>query len=247
MHAGALHGGFGLGRNRSARPVPARSMLASTVLASTALALTLTGCGSSASSAPRSPATAIAQMKTAVNAASSVHLDGVLSSSGRAVALDIGLLRSGGFAGTIASNGVPLTLIDTGGKAYVKATPAFLKQLKVSSAVCSLMCGKYVELTSAQTSALAGNFTMQKLLSSLTANLPRFADAGTTTVNGQQAQALRAPDGSMLDVAASGAAYPLRAVGKAHSGRLDFTQWNSVPRPAAPPASQVINMSQLGG
>jgi len=229
MHAGAARAGIGL-------------------LASACLAAVLTGFGSSGSPAPPlSPAATVAQMKTAVNAASSVHLDGVLHDGGRTVALDIGLVRSGGFAGTIAGNDVPLTLIDAGGKVYVKATPAFLRELRVSSAVCSLMCGKYVELTSAQTSALAGDFTMRTLLGSLTGALPRLADAGTTTVNGQHARVLRASDGSTLDVAATGSPYPLRVIGKAHRGRLDFSQWNSVPRPVAPPASQVINVSQLGG
>jgi hypothetical protein len=205
------------------------------------------GSGSSASSAPtRTPAQAVAQMKSAVNAANSVHLSGVLRDNGGSVGLDIGLIRSGEFAGTITDNGLPLTLTDTGGKLYVKATPAFLKQLKVSPALCSLMCGKYVELTAAQSEALAGNFTMRKLLASLTGSLPKFADAGTTTVRGQQVQVLRAADGAMLDIAATGTPYPLRAVAKRHNGQLDFTQWNSVPRPAAPPASQVINASSLG-
>jgi hypothetical protein len=210
-------------------------------------AVLLAGCGSSGSSAPsRTPAETVAQMKSAVSGANSVHLNGVLRSSGRAVGLDIGLIKSGEFSGTITDNGVPLTLTDTGGKLYVKATPAFLKQLRVSPALCSLMCGKYVELTTAQSGALAGNFTMRKLLASLTGSLPKFADAGTTTVRGQQAQVLRAADGSMLDVAATGTPYPLRAVGKGHNGQLDFTQWNSVPHPAAPPANQVINMASLG-
>jgi hypothetical protein len=216
-------------------------------------AMLLAGYGSSASFAssassapPRSPAATVAQMKSAVNAASSVHLAGVLRDGGRAVGLDIGLIRSGEFAGTITDNGVPLILTDAGGKIYVKATPAFLKELKVSPALCSLMCGKYVELTAAQSAALAGDFTMQKLLASLTGKLPKFANAGTTTVRGQPAQVLRAPDGSMLEVAATGTPYPLRAVAKRHNGQLDFTQWNTVPRPVPPPANQVIDVSRLG-
>jgi hypothetical protein len=225
MHAGVIRGCAGL---------------AATV------AVLLAGYGSSAAAAPaRTPAQTVSQMKSAVNAANSVHLDGVLRSSGRAVGLDIGLIRSGEFSGTITDNGLPLTLTDTGGKLYVKATPAFLKQLRVSPALCSLMCGKYLELTAAQSDALAGNFTMRKLLASLTGSLPKFADAGTTTVRGQQVQVLRAADGSMLDVAATGTPYPLRAVGKGHNGQLDFTQWNGVPHPAAPPASQVINVATL--
>ena len=210
-------------------------------------AVLLAGYASAAASVlTRTPAQTVAQMKSAVSAANSVHLSGVLRSGGRAVGLDIGLLRSGAFAGTITDNGVPLTLTDTGAKLYVKATPAFLKQIKVSPALCSLMCGKWVELTAAQSKALAGNFTMDKLLASLTGRLPKFTDAGTATVRGQRAQVLRAADGSMLDVAATGTAYPLRAVGEKHSGQLDFTQWNSVPRPAAPPVRLVINAASLG-
>jgi hypothetical protein len=36
-------------------------------------------------------------------------------------------------------------------------------------------------------------------------------------------------------------------VGRRGSGTLTFTQWNAVPRPAAPPADQVIDLSQLTG
>jgi hypothetical protein len=238
--------GTGLARTGLVGSVLAGIVAAGTVLAGIGATL-LAGCGSSGSSPPPRSATAtIAQMKEAVNAASSVHLDGTLHGSGKAIGLNIGLIRSGGFSGTITDNGIPLTLTDTGRQVYVRATPAFLKDLRVSATLCSIMCGKYVEMTTAQGDALAGNLTMQKLLASLTGPLPKFADAGTTTVGGRQAQVLRASDGSMLDVAATGPPYPLRALGKDKTGRLDFTQWNSVPRPAAPPASQVINLARLG-
>jgi hypothetical protein len=243
MQAGAS----GLARIARGRTLGAAAPAAVAALLAAVAAL-LAWCGSpaSAASAPRSPAATIAQMKSAVRAANSVHLDGVLRGRGRLVALNIGLTRSGEFSGTITDNGTTLTLTNVRGRLYVKATPEFLKQLKVSAALCSIMCGKYVELASAQSGALAGDFTMQKLLASLTGRLPKFANTGTTTVRGQQAQVLRAADGSTLEVAATGAPYPLRAVGKGNNGQLDFTQWNSVPRPAVPPASQVINMSALG-
>ena len=230
----------------SAGTVLGRRVLAVTVLAG--IGAVLAGGGSSGSSGPPPSASAtLAQMKTAVNAASSVHLDGVLRNGGRVVGLNIGLIRSGGFSGTITDNGVVLALTDSGGKVYVRATPAFLRELGVSGALCSTMCGKYVEMSTAQSDALAGNLTMQKLLASLTGTLPKFTNAGTTTVGGRQAQVLRAADGSMLDVAATGAPYPLRAVGKGAKGWLDFTHWNTVPQPIAPAANQVINVAQLGG
>jgi len=207
----------------------------------------LAGCGSSASSTPtRSPTDTVSQMKSAVKAARSVHLNGTVHASGQAIGLNLGLIRSGGLSGTITENGVPLSLTETGGNVYIKATSAVLRQFAPSSSACSLVCGKYIKMTAAQAGALAGSLNMDRLLASLTGPLPKFSNGGTTTVRGQQAQVLRAQDGSTLDVAASGTAYPLRAVGKSSSGQLDFTQWNSVKQPAAPPANQVVNLSRLG-
>jgi hypothetical protein len=56
---------------------------------------------------------------------------------------------------------------------------------------------------------------------------------------------MRASDGSTVYVAAQGPPYPLRLT-KGPS-RIDFTQWNSVTIPPPPPASQVVDLSQLTG
>jgi len=200
---------------------------------------------------PRSPSQIVAEMRKAVQAASSVHLSGVLRNGGKPIGLNLGLLRSGEFSGTLTQNGIPLRLIDVGGKAYVKATAAYLKQLKAPAAVCSIMCGKYVEVSPAQARSLSGSLSMSALLSSFTGKVPRFTSAGTTTVAGRKGQVLLGPDGSRLVVAATGPPYPLQAVGRQGSGgrqsngTLNFSQWNAVPRPAAPPASQVININKI--
>jgi hypothetical protein len=65
------------------------------------------------------------------------------------------------------------------------------------------------------------------------------------TVNGRPAWQMRASDGSTVYVAAQGPPYPLRLT-KGPS-RIDFTQWNSVTIPPPPPASQVVDLSQLTG
>jgi hypothetical protein len=239
---------------------PRVSALSRTVLGGLAAAavgaVLLAGCGGAppptapspfTAAAPRSPAQTVAEMRKAVQAATSVHLSGTLRNGGKPIGLNLGLIRSGDFAGTITQNGVPLTLIDAGGKAYVKATAAYLKQLKVSPSVCAVMCGKYVELTSADAASLARNLSMSALLSSFTGRAPRFTNAGTTTVAGRAGQVLAGPDGSRLVVAATGTPYPLRAVGKNGGGTLTFTRWNAVPKPAAPPADQVINLNKLTG
>jgi hypothetical protein len=200
------------------------------------------------SPAPRAAAL-VNQMRAAVQAATSVHVAGRLVAEGRPLGLDLGVHRSGQLAGTITTAGVPLTIIDTGGKAYIKATRAFLAQLNASAAVCKLICGKYVLTTGAREDKLTGSLGMRTLLGSMTARrLPVFTSAGTSTVGGVPANVLRGSDGSKLELAARGAPYPLRVTAPAshdRAGSLEFSQWNSVPPPAAPPSAKVIDLRQL--
>ena len=187
-------------------------------------------------------------MRRAVQAAASVHVTGTLNGTGaRTVGLDVGLTRSGGFAGTVTRSGVPLTIIDAGGQVYIRATRAFLAELNVPAAVCSVMCGKYVLMSRAKGDALAGQLDMSRMLQSITGRLPAFTKAGTQTVDGRRAQLLTGADGSTLAVAAGGLPYPLEAISP-HGGRdrIAFSRWNGVPKPAAPPPGQVIDLRRLG-
>jgi hypothetical protein len=185
-------------------------------------------------------------MKSAVRGSTSMHVAGQVTAHGRLTGLNLDMLRGGDLAGSITENGVPLHLIGAAGKVYVKATPAFLRQVHSSSGVCTLICGKYVQLTSAQSGQLSGSVSMASLTHALTSRLPRFTQAGTTTVNGQRAIVLHGADGSVLNVAASGKPYPLRVVAPpAHHETVLFTRWNAVATPSAPPAGQVINLNKL--
>jgi hypothetical protein len=239
--------------------LPAAACIVAVVVA----ALLLTACGGGAaqshpaSQRPGSPpagsersvAATIAAMRAAVRAARSVHLTGTLSGTGgKTVSLDVGLIRSGGFSGTVTQGGVPQTIINAGGTVYVKATRAFLSELNVSAAVCAVMCGKYVAMSSAKGNALAGELSMPGMLRPFTGSLPAFTSAGTKTINGRSAQVLHGADGSTLAVAATGIPYPVQVISpRGAHGRLSFSQWNSVPAPVAPPASKVIDLSRLLG
>jgi hypothetical protein len=204
------------------------------------------GTGGTAGTAGRSTDQLVAQMKAAVANAASMHLAGRVATSGKATALDLDVLRAGGISGSITQNGVPLELIGAAGKVYVKATPAFLRELRASAGICSLMCGKYVQMSGAAGSQLDGSLNMASLTRAFVTGLPRETRAGTTTVGGQQAVVLHGSDGSTLDVAAHGTPYPLRVIAPAgHHETLTFSQWNRVATPTAPPASKVINLSQL--
>jgi hypothetical protein len=202
--------------------------------------------GSPAAASTRSTATLIAQMIAAVGSATSMHMSGQVSGSGHPVGLDLGVLRAGELTGTITQNGVKQQLIGAEGKVYIKATPAFLRELKASAAVCAVMCGKYVQMSGPQAGALAVSLSMASLTRSLTSGLPHFNQAGTTTVNGQPAIVLHGADGSTLDVAATGKPYPLRVVAPAgRPGVVVFSEWDQVAAPAAPRAGEVINLNQL--
>jgi hypothetical protein len=203
-----------------------------------------------ASSGPARPVPAtIAAMKAAVRSASSVRMTGTLSGpGGQTVGLDVGLIRSGGFSGTVTQGGVRQTIINAGGTVYIKATRAFLAQLHVPAAVCSVMCGKYVAMTAARGDALAGELSMPQLLRSFTGTLPGFTRARPQTINGRSVQVLHGSDGSTLALAATGPPFPVEVISPpGRHGRVSFSQWNQVPRPAAPPAGTVIRLSKLTG
>ncbi len=83
-----------------------------------------------------------------------------------------------------------------------------------------------------------------------TAKTARFlhSGAGTVTVNGQPAWVLCDSNEGLVYVKSSGKHYVARlSGGRGIRGGLNFTQWNGVTIPPAPPASEVINAGQIKG
>jgi hypothetical protein len=74
----------------------------------------------------------------------------------------------------------------------------------------------------------------------------KVTEAGSTTVSGQPAWLLKGANGTKVAVSSHGKPYPLQASsGSTGHDVLKFSQWNAVPRPSAPPANQVVNLSGL--
>jgi hypothetical protein len=136
---------------------------------------------------------------------------------------------------------VAVTMLVTRGHSYIKISSGLLKSQHLPSAACALVCGKYLEVPAGQAKGMLNGLDMPSLLRQLSATSLTYVR--TVTVNGQPAWQMRASDGSTVYVAAQGPPYPLR-VTKGVS-RADFTQWNAVTIPAPPPASQVVDLSQL--
>jgi hypothetical protein len=209
-------------------------------------ALAVSSCSSSTPSEPGAAALA-SSAEQSVRSASSVHVDGAGSNNGLPVGVNLGINRAGDMNGTIHENGANFDLISANGKVYIKATPEFLKQAKAPAGVCTLVCGHWVELPPKEASQLTSNITMSTLTGEgNSSNLSKLTKDGSTTVDGQPAWVLKAPDGSTVDVSQQSAHYPLEVKSNTgNQGLIHYTQWNSVPTPKAPPANQVINFSGL--
>jgi len=186
-------------------------------------------------------------MQASVRQATSVHIAGNLTTSGSPISVNLGIHRNGDVSGTVSQNGAPFQVIGINGTIYIKATPAFLKQVNAPASACAVVCGKWLQLTSAEARQLTGDLSMSSLVAPLSSGqVPKLTEAGSKTVNGQSAWTLRAADGSTLDVSSASKHYPLAAAtgGSPHEVVI-YSHWNAVPQPVAPPASQVLNINNL--
>jgi hypothetical protein len=235
--------------------------------AAIAAMLLLAACGSGSSGAastPRSPARTPAaagtptpvgsppamatldrQVRSAIANATSVHITVPDGQGTGGYGLDIGLTRSNDMYGDVTYNNQSVTVLARGGRAYMKLTAGAVKAMGLPSAVCVMVCGKYMELSASDSKSMLAGAGWSDLVGSMVGSpsaTPGLHYVGTVTVDGQPAWELAA-NGATAYVAARGTPYPLRLV--KGTDRIDYTQWNQVTIPPAPPASQVIDLSQL--
>jgi hypothetical protein len=179
---------------------------------------------------PPDPATLGKQVRSATAKATSFHVLAAVTDGGSKISMNMSMTRSGEMSGTMSAN------------SYIKISSGLLKSQHLPSAACALVCGKYLEVPAGQAKGMLNGLDMPSLLRQMSATSLTYVR--TATVNGQPAWQMRASDGSTVYVAAQGPPYPLRVTkGVSHA---DFTQWNAVTIPAPPPASQVVDLSQLG-
>ncbi len=185
-------------------------------------------------------------MQASVRQASSVHVAGRLTNNGTPISVDLDMHRNGDVSGTVSQNGAPFQVIGVGKVIYIKATRAFLQAVNAPTSACPVVCGKWLQLTSAEARQLTGDLSMSSLTAPLTGQVPALTEAGSATVNGKSAWVLRASDGSTLDVSSTSQHYPLAASAASSPHEVvTYSQWNSAPKPVAPPANQVLNLNNL--
>jgi hypothetical protein len=186
-------------------------------------------------------------MQTAVKTATSVHMVGTTKDGSKTLALNVSF-QGGNTSGTFSEGGQAVTILEIAKKSYIKINTGFLKLAGIPTAVCARVCGKYVLVPAAQL-GFPGSFNMAGLnsqfLGSMSASLrtdtvDHFSQA---TLNGQPV--LKATQGKdTIEVAASGSPYPV-FLSESGQGSLTFSEWNAVPPITPPPASEIINASNL--
>lgn len=240
--------------------MPARAVTAGVAACA---AILIAGCGSSgapsgsASSAGSSSAgratteptstALLTSMQASVRQANSVHIAGHLTNNGVPISVNLDMHRNGDVAGTVSQNGAPFQVIGVRSTIYIKATRSFLQEVKAPTSACAVVCGKWLQLTPSQARQLTGDLSMTSLTGPLTSSqVPKLTEAGSKTVDGQTAWALRAADGSVLYVSSASQHYPVAATtGGSPSEVVIYSRWNTAPQPVAPPASEVLNLNNL--
>jgi hypothetical protein len=227
-------------------------------------------CGSSPASSPTSPATngkaaniasvkatpknASAVVAAAVadtQAASTVHMTGAGSDSGKGVTFDLTLVRGQGCEGTLSmSKADTFQLVYKGQTVWMKPSDAFYASLGNDKAALSLLEGKYIKVKS--TNSLIGNVSTLCTMSGLLGGVSPAAGSGyvatTSTFNGQPAIKITQP-GRPGYAIVSDTAKPLLlqvSVPGAAGGTITFSDYNAPATITPPPASQTIDGGQLG-
>lgn len=211
--------------------------------------------GMSGAGAPRRPDVAVLlrKMRTALQNARSVHISGTVHQGGKNLGLSLAMTSSGGMWGQISEDGAAFTVLTTQGQTYLELSAAFLKLSRLPAAACALFCGKYLELTPAQSQPLLSGLNMPSLMDSITNSIADMhADAvtyvGTGTANAQPAWLLMDPGGYLAYIAFHGRPYLLRVVeAQPSAGAVSLTQWDAVQIPGPPTPSQIVSAGQLTG
>ena len=183
----------------------------------------------------------------AASSAESFHVKGDLKIDSDTLALDLVVSGRNG-KGSITAQGHVVELIKVGDDVYFKAGEGFWNLVAGDNpqpAIAALLKDRWVKVPADEGFAEMVNlFNPDDLLAS--SGAPTKGE--TTTINGLSAIGLTGStdDGAgTVYVATQGEPYPLRLEGGPGEGAIDFTDWNAPVEITAPPAGEVLDMSQI--
>ncbi len=225
------------------------------------LALALAGCSPATAPAP-APATASAtptptpqavsavytKATEAAKAASSVAIDGTMANSGKPITLSVAGKMDG--TNVKASFTSPeqgaATILVVDGQAYIKGDATFWKAAGVATPSQDML-SKYVAapVDEAIMKDLRPSDLMSGALGAAKSDLGNQSGPVTeSTVNGKKVYVLKSTTGTNSMTVSADGSYLLQSIDSTDkdAGTLTFTQWNSVPPIAAPPAAEVLKI-----
>jgi hypothetical protein len=232
------------------------------VLLCAALTAGLAGCGTTTSSTgtgardPLSGLTAsqiTAKAISNLKAASAVHINGTLNSSGVAIGLDLSLVRVSGCAGTMSEQNAKgklgsFQLVAMGKQVWVKPNRTFWKKAGgATSMVLQVVSGKYMRVKATSDlgslSIFCNATTLARKFEPIPPNLRKAAPA---TIAGQRTlRIMDAADSDSLYVSDTATPEILRIAGGS-DGNLDFSDFGTPVKIAAPPKSETLSGAKYG-
>ncbi|WP_034268291.1 hypothetical protein [Actinospica robiniae] len=247
-----------------------------TVIAAALLpcALALTSCASSAKSTSRVVTTAgaaadsdgstnakltqaqlTAKIKTALDAATALHMKGTMTDSGQATSMDMQLNKDGSVQGTVEVQGMSMPIISVDGVTYLQFTAGYIKMMEQSAGggVADSYFTKYENKwisskssTGADMTSGLGDVSFDSMSKQMIDNADeKYTYLSTSTLNGTPVALYKDVDKTdgtaTVYFPLNGPALPIK-LDAGSKGVMTFT-WNQPTTITAPPASEVTTFT----
>lgn len=212
------------------------------------MAAALAGCGGSSNNGveSKSPKQIVAAAQKAAEGAKTVHITGLVNSSGTKLALDLHIVNGTGAKGTISQGPLSFQLVQVGESIYIKGTAAFYTRFAGSEAA-RLLQGKWLKAptNTAQFAPLVSLANTHRLFLAALGPVATYSKGGTSTVRGQKVVSVKDNfKGGYLYVATTGKPYPVEIAREgSNGGKIDFQEWDAPVSLTAP--SNAIDISKL--
>ena len=219
------------------------------------VAMSLTACGSSASEkfVAQSAQKISDQAKADTKAASSLTVDGSITTGGNTIDLKLSADKDGNCTGTMGVAGGTAEILGVGGAEYLKGDEAFWKASAGTQAaqVVALLGDKWAKLPSGS-SQLASFCDLDQLLSDLgsSSKTEKITKGKVTEVGGAKAIELTAvgSDGTThIWVATEGKHHVLKLTSDGtDSGSVQFSDYGKPVDAKAPAEGEIVDLGALG-
>jgi hypothetical protein len=198
-------------------------------------AAALTAACGSVGLASETPAQIYQAAASATAQVSGYEATGEVAVAGANVTFDF-KVHGSDFAGSFVLDGNSIQVLAVRGTFYIDAPEAALAtDFGISSVEAALLAGRWVEVPKSE----SADFTDLTSVTDIAAQLAHHGSltaGGTAVTDGQQVVLVHDGSDSVLAVATSGPAYPVRITATgAGAGHADFSNWNGIAAVTAPP------------